>query len=254
MEGKEFNLEIGLDQTLGLNGKSAYQIWLEAGNSGTEEDFLNSLRGPTGEKGEVGAPGPQGLSGPQGVPGKSVYQEWLDAGNIGNTSDFIASLKGDRGNDGTPGVAGEKGADGAPGKSAYQIWLEAGNSGTEEDFLNSLKVEIVDNLETNDVEKALSANQGRILKARLAALCSQDKTASIESSAWQEQGGVFVAEIQDADIKENSKISVMPSDVSDYDVFASCSLFAGTSSAGKFVLKAKKKPGSVINIHYTISI
>lgn len=44
MEGKEFNLEIGLDQTLGLNGKSAYQIWLEAGNSGTEEDFLNSLK------------------------------------------------------------------------------------------------------------------------------------------------------------------------------------------------------------------
>ena len=85
-------------------------------------------------------------------------------------------------------------------------------------------------------------------------LHSQDKVSSITAEAWQEQGSVFVAEIQDADIKENSKISVMPADVSDYDVFASCSLFAGTSSAGKFVIKSKKKPGGVTNIHYTISI
>lgn len=49
MEGKEFNLKIGLDQTLGLNGKSAYQIWLEAGNSGSEEDFLNSLKWNRGQ-------------------------------------------------------------------------------------------------------------------------------------------------------------------------------------------------------------
>lgn len=44
MEGKEFDIAISLEQTLGLNGKSAYQIWLEAGNSGSEEDFLNSLK------------------------------------------------------------------------------------------------------------------------------------------------------------------------------------------------------------------
>ncbi|WP_227977440.1 hypothetical protein, partial [Capnocytophaga felis] len=29
----------------GADGKSAYQSWLDAGNQGTEQDFLNSLRG-----------------------------------------------------------------------------------------------------------------------------------------------------------------------------------------------------------------
>ena len=29
----------------GADGKSAYEIWLEQGNSGTEQDFLASLKG-----------------------------------------------------------------------------------------------------------------------------------------------------------------------------------------------------------------
>jgi hypothetical protein len=28
-----------------INGKSAYQIWLDNGNEGTEQDFLDSLKG-----------------------------------------------------------------------------------------------------------------------------------------------------------------------------------------------------------------
>lgn len=32
----------------GAPGKSAYEIWLEAGNTGTREDFLNSLKGTNG--------------------------------------------------------------------------------------------------------------------------------------------------------------------------------------------------------------
>lgn len=41
----------------GSNGKSAYQIWLDAGNTGTEEDYLNSLKGKDGEQGIPGTPG-----------------------------------------------------------------------------------------------------------------------------------------------------------------------------------------------------
>lgn len=41
----------------GQNGKSAYEIWLEAGNSGTREDFLNSLKGQDGRNGNNGLPG-----------------------------------------------------------------------------------------------------------------------------------------------------------------------------------------------------
>lgn len=34
-------------------GKSAYQVWLDLGNSGTEQDFINSLKGAKGDKGDV---------------------------------------------------------------------------------------------------------------------------------------------------------------------------------------------------------
>lgn len=38
----------------GQNGKSAYELWLEAGNTGTSEDFLNSLKGTNGSPGLPG--------------------------------------------------------------------------------------------------------------------------------------------------------------------------------------------------------
>ena len=66
----------------GTPGKSAYDIWIEQGNTGTEQDFLNSL------KGNDGTPGSEG---------KSAYQAWLDAGNTGNEQDFLDSLIGEPG-------------------------------------------------------------------------------------------------------------------------------------------------------------
>lgn len=36
----------------GADGKSAYQTWLDAGNSGTEADFITSLKGDTGVAGQ----------------------------------------------------------------------------------------------------------------------------------------------------------------------------------------------------------
>ena len=35
----------------GTEGKSAYQVWLDAGYTGTEEDYLNSLKGADGQDG-----------------------------------------------------------------------------------------------------------------------------------------------------------------------------------------------------------
>jgi hypothetical protein len=62
-------------------GKSAYELWLELGNSGTEEDFFVSL---------------------QGENGKSAYDLWLELGNSGTEEEFIESLHGE---DGTPGFS-----------------------------------------------------------------------------------------------------------------------------------------------------
>src|SRR5699024_7290370 len=108
-------------------GKSAYQLWLDEGNKGTEQDFLSSLKG---EKGDAGATGETGKT---GQPGLSAYQLAVNAGFKGSETEWLDYLrKGPQGQQGTPGK------DGKDGQSAYQIWLNNGHEGTETDFLNSL--------------------------------------------------------------------------------------------------------------------
>lgn len=53
----------GIDGQDGADGKSAYQIWLEEGNVGTEQDFLDSLRGEDGINGKDGKDGVNGQDG-----------------------------------------------------------------------------------------------------------------------------------------------------------------------------------------------
>lgn len=80
----------GIDGKDGNNGKSAYQIWLDAGNTGTEEDYLASLKGADGKDGAKGEKGDTGATGPQGEQG-------------------IQGEKGDIGSQGPKGDNGEKG-------------------------------------------------------------------------------------------------------------------------------------------------
>ncbi|MDZ5437914.1 hypothetical protein EGO58_01735 [Limosilactobacillus reuteri] len=110
-----------------MPGKSAYQLWLDEGNKGTETDFLKSLKGA---KGETGATGETGQA---GQPGLSAYQLAVQSGFKGSETEWLDFLrKGPQGPQGTPGK------DGKDGQSAYQIWLNNGHEGTETDFLNSL--------------------------------------------------------------------------------------------------------------------
>lgn len=75
----------------GTDGKSAYQIWLDAGNTGTEEDYLASLKGADGAKGEKGDTGATGPQGEQGIQGEK--------GDIGSQGP-----KGDKGEKGDTGI------------------------------------------------------------------------------------------------------------------------------------------------------
>lgn len=104
----------GLKGDKGDTGKSTYQVWLDAGNKGTETDFINSLKGAKGDKGDQGPIGPRGET---GLPGKD--------GSVGPQ--------------GPKGDIGPSGKDGSNGLSAYQVWLNNGHSGTEDDFFNYLK-------------------------------------------------------------------------------------------------------------------
>lgn len=52
-----------------IKGKSAYQIAVDHGFVGTEEEWLASLQGEDGEPGPQGDPGPPGPEGPPGAGG-----------------------------------------------------------------------------------------------------------------------------------------------------------------------------------------
>lgn len=117
----------------GVNGKSAYLLWLDAGNDGTEQDFLNSLKGMQGESGPAGNNGSDGMS---------AYQIALKNGFSGTEVEWLNSLRGKDGAPGVQGVPGESGKDGQRGErglSAYEIAKNNGFDGSEQEWLDSLK-------------------------------------------------------------------------------------------------------------------
>lgn len=91
----------------GEDGKSAYEIAVDNGFVGTEQQWLDSLVGPQGEQ------GPQGIQGVQGVQG--VKGDTGDAGPQG-----IQGVQGDTGPQGIQGIQGETGATGATGPQGPQ--------------------------------------------------------------------------------------------------------------------------------------
>ena len=169
----------GADGTNGVdgsNGSSAYEIWIAAGNTGTEAEFLASLvgaqgetgaQGPAGADGEDGAQGPIGNTGPAGAQGdqglQGIQGETGATGAAGPQGEQgIQGETGAQGDQGLQGIQGETGAtggvgpqgpqgiqglagadgingtNGSDGSSAYQIWTDAGNTGSEQDFIDSL--------------------------------------------------------------------------------------------------------------------
>ena len=88
-----------VDLHTGPAGKSAYQVAVDNGYTGTEEEWLASLVGPAG---------------------KSAYQLAVDNGYVGTLPEWIASLKGE------------------PGDSAYEIAVQEGFVGTKSQWLASL--------------------------------------------------------------------------------------------------------------------
>ncbi len=88
----------------GADGKSAYQVWLDAGNSGTQAQFLAAIRG---EQGTAGSAGQNGNDGNDGGIGP--------AGPAGPAGIGIKGDKGDKGDTGDTGPAGPQGLQGPAG-------------------------------------------------------------------------------------------------------------------------------------------
>lgn len=137
-----------------LRGDSSYKVWLDAGNKGSQQDFLDSLRGETGKMGKTGEPGKDGLD---IIDGGTTYDYWLAQGNKGTKEEFLDDMKGLPGKDGEDGEDGVEGKDGLPGKdgekglpgkdglpgtdgkSAYELHKSLGYEGTLEEWLKSIK-------------------------------------------------------------------------------------------------------------------
>ncbi len=65
----------GIDGYVGADGRSAYEVAVDNGFIGTEEQWLEYLRqGPKGDKGDTGATGATGPEGPQGLQGEQGIQ------------------------------------------------------------------------------------------------------------------------------------------------------------------------------------
>jgi hypothetical protein len=77
-----------LQGATGADGKSAYQVWLDAGNTGTVTDYLNSLKGDVGDTGATGATGASGTDGTNGK-GYNPLGAWVTATAYVNNSTQI---------------------------------------------------------------------------------------------------------------------------------------------------------------------
>lgn len=86
----------GINGQDGADGKSAYQIWLDEGNVGTEQDFLNSLKGTDGRNGIDGQNGRDGINGINGQDGHTPIKGtdyWTTSDKAEIVQDTIQDLQ-----------------------------------------------------------------------------------------------------------------------------------------------------------------
>lgn len=131
-----------------MDGKSAAVAVATARNIANEGirlavlDGLSNLKGPQGERGATGPKGEKGDRGDVGPMGPRGYK-----GDTGNTGP-----QGERGLTGATGPQGPKGADGTV---SFDSLTDAQRA--------MLRVPIVNDLTTGGTDKALSAEQGKVL-------------------------------------------------------------------------------------------
>ena len=106
-------LHNGANGEKGTDGKSAYQIAIEQGYQGSESDWLSSLKGDKGEKGNTGA---KGNPGQDGAEGKSAYAIAVEHGYENSEEKWLLSLKGEKGDAGERGEKGDTGLQGERGE------------------------------------------------------------------------------------------------------------------------------------------
>lgn len=104
----------------GEQGLSAYQVAVQNGFLGTEDEWLESLRGPKGDR------GPKGAKGDKGDPGETriIYSGGLSGGGGEPGPEGPAGPQGPAGDPGPEGPQGPPGPQGDPGQFDFQSQLQ----------------------------------------------------------------------------------------------------------------------------------
>ena len=177
VEGDSYTItESGLG---GIDGLTAYEIWINLGNIGTEQDFIDSLQGAQGPAGIDGAIGAQGIQGIQGIQGADGAD-----GAAG-----VAGAKGDTGADGSqgiqgiPGAKGDQGIQGVPGDKGDQgdqgIQGDTGAAGID-------GTDGIDGIDGTDATLPATVADGNVLTVVSGAWESAAPTATQIQSDWNQ--------------------------------------------------------------------
>lgn len=169
----------GADGTNGTDGLSAYQIAVTLGYTGTQSQWIASLKGDTGASGANGNNGWSPLLNVVSRGDESVLQitDWIGGTgtkpavlgylsstgivtNIANASNVRGSqglrgLIGEKGERGEKGEQGAQGIQGVQGSSPYEIAVSNGFVGDEEEWLLSLNPSEVSKDPNNIISKKI---------------------------------------------------------------------------------------------------
>ena len=159
-----------VDIHTGPEGKSAYEVAVEEGYTGTEEEWLASLVGPQGQQGIQGETGEAAgfgtvsvsLQEDGGQPSATVAASGADtAKNFAFTFNNLKGEKGDKGDQGNSGYTGAAG-----------------------------ELEVVNNLTDGGAAKALSAEMGKTLEGEVSQLEAEVTDLLPMETLYKEQQSV----------------------------------------------------------------
>ncbi|MFT3992444.1 MAG: hypothetical protein QM680_13650 [Luteolibacter sp.] len=198
---------------LGTDGKSAYEVAVANGFAGTEVEWLESMKGETGDPGPSdydiavanGFAGTEvewllSLKGETGDTGSSAYEIAVANGFVGTEAEWLESMKGETGDPGPSdydiavanGFAGTevewllslKGETGDTGSSAYEIAVANGFVGTEAEWLESIEGNYGKSAYDLAVENGFTGTEAEWLATITLPTLSASLTALAAASNW----------------------------------------------------------------------
>lgn len=212
----------GINGNDGENGLSAYEIWLNCGNTGTEIDFLNSLKGDKGEQGERGLQGEQGIQGEKGDRGDTGEHgaDGKDGTNGADgfsptisvaentTSSYILTINDINGSFNTPNLKGQDGTSGSSIKLDENFDYSAHSSAPSTAFFTQQNTIITQRITANtDKIASLEETISSIPIITIDAELSETSENPLQNKAIAKNLSTIQAEI----IKLNDLIKNLPS-------------------------------------------